>query len=84
MAARIPVLTSNVSSMPEVVGETGILVDPKSVDDIEAGLVELIENRSAAQQRTEAAYERASRFTWKDSARALAEVYRELAGEARS
>ncbi len=84
MAARIPVLTSNVSSMPEVAGETGILVDPKSVDAIEAGLVELIENLSAARQRTEAAYERASRFTWKDSARALAEVYRELAGEARS
>jgi len=78
MAARIPVLTSNVSSMPEVVGDTGILVDPKSVDAIEAGLLELIENRTASRQRVEAAYERAKQFTWENSARALAEVYTEL------
>ena len=80
MAARTPVLTSNVSSLPEVVGDTGILVDPGNVSEIEAGLVELIEHREAALRRTEAAYERATHFTWENSARALVQVYRELMG----
>jgi len=75
MAARTPVLTSNVSSMPEVVGGTGILVDPQSVESIESGLVSLLEDRAASLQRAEAAFDRAKRFTWQNSARALAEIY---------
>jgi glycosyltransferase involved in cell wall biosynthesis len=81
MAARIPVLTSNVSSLPEVVGDTGLLVDPENVDAIEAGLMELIDQRDAAILRTAAAYRRAKGFTWEHSAKSLDGVYRELAAE---
>ena len=76
MAARVPVLTSKVSSLPEVVGDTGLLVDPESVDAIEAGLFELIEERAAGSERATRAYERAQNFTWQRSAAALADVYR--------
>ncbi len=80
MAARTPVLTSSVSSMPEVIGETGITVNPESVDEIEAGMAELLEKRDAALERTEAAFERAKRFTWEDSAASLAAAFRAVAG----
>jgi len=69
MAARTPVLTSNVSAMPEVVGNTGLLVDPESVDAIEAGITDLVEHPDAAATRTEAAFERAGQFSWDNSAR---------------
>lgn len=75
MAARTPVLTSNVSSLPEVVGDTGILVSPDSIDALEAGLVDLIQRREEALGRLQAAYDRALGFTWAHSAQALAGVY---------
>ena len=82
MAARIPVLTSNVSSLPEVLGDTGLLVAPEQVDAIEEGLMALLEHRDAALQRIDAAYARATQFTWAKSAESLAAVYRTVARNA--
>jgi len=78
MAARVPVLTSNVSSLPEVIGDTGILVDPENTDSIEAGLDALLEDTGAGPNRAEAAFERACRFTWERSADVLANLYHTL------
>ncbi len=78
MAARTPVLTSNVSSLPEVVGACGVLVDPHSEDAIADGLARLLDNEAAAAARAEAGYARAAAFTWQASARALAGVYQSL------
>ena len=78
MAARTPVLTSTASSLPEVIGDAGILVDPESIDSIEAGLLELLDNPETARARTEAAFERAQQFTWARSAQALEQLYRRL------
>ena len=78
MAARVPVLTSNVSSLPEVIGETGIQVTPDDVDAIAAGLEDLVERRGEALGRVEAAYARAQDFSWTASAEALAGVYESL------
>lgn len=80
MAARVPVMTSNVSSIPEVIGEHGILIDPKSVESISSGLAALVVSRDATLERVDGAYERATRFTWQESARALERVYRGLLG----
>lgn len=80
MAAGVPVLTSNVSSLPEVIGGTGIMVSPQDVESIEAGMRDLIENRDAAMIRAKAARERAENFTWDNSAAALAKALRALMG----
>jgi glycosyltransferase involved in cell wall biosynthesis len=79
MASHTPVLTSNVSSLPEVVGDTGLLVDPCDVDAIEAGLVALLDERATAEGRLAAAYDRAATFTWDRSACELASLYHRLA-----
>ena len=80
MAARTPVLTSGVSSLPEVIGEHGIIVDPDSTDSLVAGIIRLITDETGNLERSEHAFRRASRMTWDDSARALLGLYRRLLG----
>ncbi|MCF6284241.1 MAG: glycosyltransferase family 4 protein [Candidatus Hydrogenedentes bacterium] len=75
MAARVPVLTSNVSSLPEVIGDTGILVDPENEADLEAGLNRLIFETGDEADRVEAAWQRAQGMTWSHSARILKHSY---------
>ncbi|MFP4501736.1 MAG: glycosyltransferase family 4 protein [Candidatus Hydrogenedentota bacterium] len=81
MAARTPVLTSNTSSLPEVVGGCGLLVDPEDVDAIAAGLERLVTDRAHMEVLAARGRERAAQFTWDASARALDQVYRTLLGE---
>ena len=64
MACGTPVLTSNVSSLPEVVGETGILVDPESVDSIAEGMKTLIDDDELCTKLGEEGIRRAAEFTW--------------------
>ena len=78
MACGTPVVSSTGGALPEVVGDTGILVEPEDSDAIEAGLVEVLENPAAARARAEAARRRAELFTWERSAECLAGVYRRL------
>lgn len=78
MAARTPVLTSNVSSLPEVIGDCGVLVEPEDTDSITAGLEQLLDDAAGRAARAEAAYARAQQFTWAASAESLAGVYRDL------
>ena len=64
MAHGKPTLTSDRSSMPEVVGETGILIDPDDVDSIGNGLSKLIGDPVLRQRLGEAARDRAQEFSW--------------------
>jgi len=71
MACGCPVVTSNVSSMPEVAGDAAILVDPKSVESMVSGI------RDARSRRTElhkAGIERAAHFTWDKTADVTAKI----------
>ena len=75
-AAGVPVLTSNVSSLPEVAGEAAVLVDPTDVDAIAAALTELVADEDLRAVLSAAGVARASRFTWEATARATAVVLR--------
>jgi glycosyltransferase involved in cell wall biosynthesis len=79
MAARVPVLTSNLSSLPEVIGDTGIQVDPDNLDELEAGMERLITHRDEALAQVDRAYARAGEFSWESSAKALLKVYQTVA-----
>ena len=82
MAAGIPVLTSDRSSMPEVVrgaaGDAALLVDPTNDEQIEAKLKELVTNETLRQSLIEKGRARARNFTWKKAVEQTAAVYREL------
>ena len=68
MAARLPIVTSNVSAMPEVVGETGLLVDPRSANELAAAMQRVLEDPALAANLGEAGRQRARRFTWAKTA----------------
>lgn len=80
MAARVPVLTSNVSSLPEVIGDTGILVAPEDEESLEAGLERLLLETGTESARVQAAWQRSQGMTWDHSATALVRAYAAVAG----
>ncbi len=78
MACGAPVLTSNVSSMPEVVGDAGVLVDPLSVDDITEKLKILYYDKKLRLQCINKGLEQCELFSWKSSAEKLYKVFQEV------
>jgi len=70
-----PVLTSNVSSMPEVAGSAAVLVDPESTEEITEGIVETL-NKSEG--LIEKGKERLRYYSWENAANATMSVYEEL------
>ncbi|MFQ6077941.1 MAG: glycosyltransferase family 4 protein [Thermodesulfobacteriota bacterium] len=79
MACGTPVLCSDVASLPEVVGDAGLLVDPYSVEEIAQGLRRLLRDEDLAISCIEKGLARAKLYTWSSAARRVLEVYRELA-----
>jgi len=73
MACGAPVAVSNVSSLPEVVEEAGVLFDQESEESIAAGIIEAIENRSKLKPLSLA---QASKFTWEKTAERTHDVYK--------
>ncbi len=74
-ACGCPVITSNVSSMPEVAGKGAILVDPNSTEDIIRGMREIREIR---EELIKLGFDNAKRFSWEKTSKETAEVYRRL------
>jgi len=70
LACGCPVVTSNISSLPEVVGEAGILVDPYSLEDIARGIKEILElDERQRQQLIARGLKQAQKFAWEKTAR---------------
>jgi glycosyltransferase involved in cell wall biosynthesis len=78
MACGTPVVTSRTGSAPEIAGGAAILVDPFSVEGIEAGLEQATIADEAARLRA-LGRERAPLFQWSSAAKQTLEVYRQLA-----
>ncbi len=83
IAAGVPVLTSNVSSLPEVAGEGGLLVDPRSVAEIRDGLARLLTSEALCRQLSAAGRRHATRFRWDDCAARSLEFFRRVASSQR-
>jgi glycosyltransferase involved in cell wall biosynthesis len=79
MACGTPVIGSNTSSLPEVIGEAGLQVDPRSVDDIARALQQMIDRPELRERAIEAGLERAKSFTWEKAARELLTIYDQVA-----
>jgi glycosyltransferase involved in cell wall biosynthesis len=75
MANGVPVLTSDNSSMPEVAGNAGLLVDAKDVDSISDGLNQLITNKELRSRLAANAKINAERFSWDESAERVLAVF---------
>lgn len=81
MACGTPVVTSNITSLPEVVGNAAILVNPYHVKNIADGIYELIRNDALREELKSKGLERAKQFTWDRTAALTWEVLKAVMEE---
>ncbi|MGB9459137.1 MAG: glycosyltransferase family 1 protein [Bryobacteraceae bacterium] len=81
MACGTPVVTSNVSSLPEVAGDAAMLVNPGNVFDIARGIREVLTDEPLRAELIRRGRVQAARFSWERSARQVLEIYRDVARE---
>jgi len=80
MASGTPVITSAVSSLPEVVGDAAVLVNPENVFDIARGIREVLLDEKLRADLIRRGREQAAKFSWERAARQVLEIYGEAAG----
>lgn len=78
MACGTPVITSNNSNGPEIVGDAGILVNPYNIDDIAEAMIRYLTDEKLYNSLVRKGLRRAEEFSWTDTARQTLEVYKEL------
>jgi glycosyltransferase involved in cell wall biosynthesis len=82
MANLTPVVTSNLSSMPEVVGDAAVLVDPYNTESIAEGIGRVLTDEPLRQQLIARGQARVQAFSWRQAATRTLDVYREALGQA--
>jgi glycosyltransferase involved in cell wall biosynthesis len=78
MASGTPVVTSNVSSLPEVVGDAAVLVDPYSAEAIAEGILTVLRSTHLRDDLRRRGLERAHEYSWNRSVRRVREIYAEV------
>jgi glycosyltransferase involved in cell wall biosynthesis len=79
MACGVPVIATTGGALPEVVGDAGILVPPRSAEALAAAIKQLLNDRQAQQRMSEAGTKRVrEKFSWGQAARKTLEVYQEV------
>jgi len=78
LASGVPLITSNTSSLPEVVGDAAIIVNPGSEEEIAESIRGLLSNEDLRRDLTDRGRKRASQFTWDRAAHEVLELYEQL------
>jgi glycosyltransferase involved in cell wall biosynthesis len=79
MACGAPFVGSNATSIPEVVGDAGLLADPRDAEALAAALVRVLEEPGLAGELRRRGLERAREFTWERTAADFERLFQELA-----
>jgi glycosyltransferase involved in cell wall biosynthesis len=78
MAMGTPVITGNLTSLPEIIGTCGILIDPYSTDEIRSSIRKIINNAGLRELLSESGVKRAQEYTWLKTAHGLSNFFRYL------
>ena len=78
MSCGCPVITSNTSSLPEVAGDAGILIDPYNLDEMTGAMERLPSDEKLREELKVKGLKRAELFTWEETARKTLQVYEEV------
>jgi len=79
MACGTPVLTSNVSSLPEIAGDAALLADPQDAEAIADGIWRLLNDAELAAELSRKGLARVAEFSWQRAAKQTLDVYHSLA-----
>lgn len=80
MSYGCPVITSNVSSLPEAGGDAAVYVDPLSIEDIAMKLTEVIDNESLRREMIEKGKKQVKKFSWEKTAKETLQVLEAVGG----
>jgi len=80
MACGTPVIVANTASLPEVVGESGLYVDPFDIESMVEAMERIVLDTALCKQLSASGIIHASQFTWENSGKILASVCRKMAG----
>lgn len=78
MASGTPVITSNVSSMPEIAGDAAVLVNPENADEIRKAIMEVLEDKELKKELIDKGSKRVEEFTWEKTAEETFNLYKGL------
>ena len=78
MACGAPVITSNTSSLPEIVGDAALLIDPHNTGELSAAIMRILQDKSLQEDLRQKGYERVKQYTWPVSARKMLSIYQKL------
>lgn len=78
MSCGTPVITSNISSLPEVAGEAGVLIDPEDTEGLAQAMEKVLTSNELHQTLRERGIKQAAIFSWNRTAAQTLEVYRSL------
>jgi glycosyltransferase involved in cell wall biosynthesis len=77
-ASDIPVITSNITSLPEVAAEAAILIDPYSTDDIAQAMLNIATDKALHTKLSKLGQERVKSFSWRATAEKTANIYKSM------
>lgn len=78
MSCGCPVITSNVSSMPEIAGDAAVLVNPYNVNEIERAIYQVLNDKGSRENMKKKGLQRAKQFSWRKCAEEHLKVYQEV------
>jgi glycosyltransferase involved in cell wall biosynthesis len=78
MACGAPVITSNTSSLPEVVGDAALQVDPHDIEALSNAILRLLDDEALREELRQKGYEQIKHYTWAASARKMLTIYQKL------
>ncbi|AWK50637.1 glycosyltransferase family 1 protein [Clostridium beijerinckii] len=78
MSCKAPVITSNLTSIPEVTGDDAILINPYNINELEKSLVTLLNDETLKANLSERGYLRSLEFTWTKTAQNTLKAYKKL------
>jgi glycosyltransferase involved in cell wall biosynthesis len=79
MANRTPVLASNTSSLPEVLGDAALLINPENVFEIARGMKSILTEQPLRERLVQKGLQQISRFSWKTAAEQVVGAYERTA-----
>ncbi len=81
MALGVPVITSNVSSMPEIAGKAALLIDPTNVESMARAMRDILLKPEIAKRLHDAGPKQAAQFSWSKCAEQTMDVYKKVVGK---
>ncbi len=78
MACGLPIIVSNVASLPEVVGDAGLLIDPNDIDELTVAMWRVLNDSALREEMRQKGLRQAARFSWERAARETMAIYKSV------